>query len=320
MGGWTETTSRSSLGAVHQCRNTQSVDGNNISSEQPNQLNQLASQHLWLRLHWKENEADIHTSESLFLNTINLFPHLIQEGDPMLADKQEQCSFHFMHDATVGRRRWPHSWYRNTIQMLMITEIESSIMFLPGNTSYAKLRYYPCTAQFHTCQPQGRALASSRKLMPRYLIHWILHHCVQIHIICAKMLVCSWKKKKNLFVKDALGHRDEEVIQGNKKKNPTESCAVLILFPQPSSLLSCSTISWQIFLTDNHVIKRDLQVYLPWGRKSDSSDYERLTDAPSLLHQEACTVWASLRFPSCGDSQPLMIYASSQHLGTWRIM
>ena len=100
----------------------------------------------------------------------------------------------------------------------MITEIESSIMFLPGNTGYAKLRYYPCTARFHTCQPQGRALASSRKLMPRYLIHWILHHCVQIHIICAKMLVCSWKKKKNLLVKDALGHRDEEVIQGNKKK------------------------------------------------------------------------------------------------------
>lgn len=143
--------------------------------------------------------------------------------------------------------------------------------------------------------------------------------CADPHNLCKNVSVFMEKKKtfswKMLWVTE-MRRSSREI----KKKKTTESCAVLILFPQPSSLLSCSTISWQIFLTDNHVIKRDLQVYLPWGRKSDSSDYERLTDAPSLLHQEACTVWASLRFPSCGDSQPLMIYASSQHLGTWRIM
>lgn len=94
---------------------------------------------------------------------------------------------------------------------------------------------------------------------------------------------------------DAPGHG--EMRRSTMKKKRTSP----YLVPTANCLLSGKSISWQIFLTDNRVIKKDLQVYLLWGRKSDRSDYE--------LHQEECTVWASFKIPSSGDSQLSMIYA-----------
>lgn len=63
--------------------------------------------------------------------------------------------------------------------------------------------------------------------------------CEDPHNSCKNVREFMGKKKPSRE-RCSGSQRDEEVIRGNKK---TESCDVLILFPQPNSLLSCRTIS-----------------------------------------------------------------------------